>query len=131
MNDQPLATLRAYVEAFESLDPERVAAFYHLPCMFIAPIGVTAIADAEGARGVASALIEHARGQGYRRTAIGRSESRMLADNLASLSGVFVRFGSGDEEIGRFGFAYTMFDDGTGWRIVVATAHGVAAEAGA
>lgn len=123
MARDPAETLRAYVKAFETLDPEVVLPFYHSPCMFVAPFGVSLAADAEAARRTASALIEHARSQGYRRTEMSQLQQKTLASNLVSLSGVFVRFGAGDHEIGRFGFSYVLRDDGTGWRIVVAVAH--------
>lgn len=124
MNRRPEEALRAYVAAFETLDPDAVASFYHLPCVFVGPPGVTVVADASAARGMARALIEHARGQGYRRTEIRALETRALAESLASATGVFVRFGSEGKEISRFGFAYTLLREAAvGWRIVVAVAH--------
>jgi len=123
LNKKPEEILDAYVRAFESLDADAVVPFYHLPCMFIAPTGVTLVLDAEVARGVAAKLIEHARSQDYRRTEILDLEVRMLADRLASLSGVFARFNSKGQEISRFGFAYTMYGVETGWKIVCAIAH--------
>jgi hypothetical protein len=119
----PQEALHAYVRAFETLNPEAVISFYHAPCTFIAPFGVTVAADVEAARRIASALIEHARCQGYRRTDTSQLHTRTLASNLVLLSGVFVRFGATNQEIGRFGFTYVMRDDGTGWRIVTAIAH--------
>ena len=123
LNAKPETTLAAYLRAFESLDPDAIVPFYRLPCMFIAATGVTIVPDAAGARGVASKLIEHARSQDYRRTEILNLEVRMLAEQLASLSGLFARFNSSEEEISRFGFAYTMLRADTGWQIVVAIAH--------
>ena len=125
MMHDPIETLRAYVTAFETLNPEAVLAFYHLPCMFIAPFGVSLVTDADAARHIASALIEHARSQGYRRTEVSQIHHNPLAANLVSVSGEFVRFGTGDQEIGRFGFTYVMRDEGAGWSIVVAVAHDV------
>ena len=123
MNAKPELTLEAYVRAFESLDADAIVPFYHLPCMFIAATGVTVVPDAAVAHGVASKLIEHARNQDYRRSEILDLEVKTLAERLSSLSGVFARFNSSGEEIGRFGFAYTMLRADTGWRIVVAIAH--------
>lgn len=123
MVDKLEETLGAYVRAFESLDPEAVVSFYRLPCMFITPAGVTLVADAPTARGVASTLIEHARSQDYRRTQILKLDVRMHGERLASLSGTFARFNSARAEIGRFGFVYIMQRDGNGWHIVVAIAH--------
>lgn len=116
-------TLREYVEAFATLDPEAIVPFYHLPCMFIAPFGISFAADADAVRRTASALIEHARSQRYRRTEFLGLHMQELAANLVSFSGVFVRFNAKDDEIGRFGFFYIMRNEGAGWRIVVAVAH--------
>lgn len=91
--------------------------------MFIAPPGVTVVSDANTARAMASRLIEHARSQGYRRSEILDLDLRTLGESLASVSGVFVRFNSNEEEISRFGFAYTMRKDSGRWGIVVALAH--------
>lgn len=123
MAHDPVETLRAYVKAFETLDPEVVFPFYHTPCMFIAPFGVSIASETDAARHTASALIEHARSQGYQRTEITQLRQRNLASSLVSLSGVFVRFGVENLVIGRFGFTYIMRHDGARWRIVVAVAH--------
>lgn len=88
MAQDPAETLRAYVRAFETLDPEVVLPFYHSPCMFIAPFSVSLATDADAARHTASALIEHARSQGYRRTEIRQLHQKTLASNLVSLSGL-------------------------------------------
>ncbi len=120
---KPEETLTAYVQAFASFVPDAVVPFYHVPCMFIAPGRVTLAPDVDTARAVATMLMEHARSQDYRRSEILKLETRMLAERLATLSGVFVRFDSHDREISRFGFAYTMSHDGDDWRIVVAVAH--------
>lgn len=122
MANDPVEALRAYVKAFETLNPEAVVPFYHSPCIFIAPFGVSVAIDATAAYLTASALIDHARSQGYRRTEITQLHKRTLGSNLVSLSGVFVRYGSYDKEIGRFGFTYIMREVGVEWRIVVAVA---------
>ena len=127
LSQGPEDTLRAYVRAFETLEAEAVMPFYDSTCMFIAPFGVTPTGDGEAARRTASALMEHARSQGYRRTEIRSLRVEGLADNLALLSGVFVRFNSESEEVGRFGFTYIMRNGGAGWRIVVAVGHDPAA----
>src|SRR5512139_1417662 len=98
MSDNPEETLRAYLRAFESLDPDAVVPFYHLPCMFITPVGVTLVSHADSARGVASTLIDHARSQDYRRTDCLALDVKLLGQRLASLSGTFARFDSKGEE---------------------------------
>ena len=123
MSHSPEDTLRAYVRAFETLEAEAVLPFYDSTCMFIAPFGDSLAGDGEAARRTASALIEHARSQGYRRTEVRGLRVEELASNLAMLAGVFVRFDSRDEEIGQFGFTYIMRNAGAGWRIAVAVGH--------
>jgi len=125
MNVQPEESLRAYVRAFESLDPVALASFYSFPCMFIGPPGVTVVSDSNTAHGMASFLIEHARSQDYRHTEIHDLVIRELGQNLASAFGVFVRFNSNEQEINRFGFAYTLQREEDQWKIRVAIAHEV------
>ncbi len=125
MTSSPAEVLDAYVKAFESQNVDSVIAYYRLPCTFITPTGVTLVTEPDAARRVAAALIEHARSQQYRRTALIGCETQMLGAGLAWLRGVFVRFNADDVEISRFGFGYIMQADDTGWRIVVAIAHEV------
>jgi hypothetical protein len=123
LKDNPEKALRAYVAAFESLEPDKVVSFYRLPCMFITPTGVFLIVDIEAARGMVVNLIEQAKSQNYRRTEILDLKVTRLADNIATLAGVFQRFNSSQQEVSRFGFAYTMFHDETNWQIAVGIAH--------
>ena len=83
MANDPVEALRAYVKAFETLNPEAVVPFYHSPCIFIAPFGVSVAIDATAAYLTASALIDHARSQGYRRTEITQLHKRTLGKPLS------------------------------------------------
>lgn len=124
---EPEETLRAYVRAFESLDPEAVAAFYHLPSLFLSQQGALVVSDAAGARAMAARLLEQARGQEYVRTGIVGLGVRRLSQGLASLSGVFVRFDARDNEVARFGFVYTLLRSGGAWKFATAVAHDASA----
>ncbi len=121
------AAFRAYVRAFETLDPDRAAPFYHLPCLFIAPQGVVAAPDAAALRGLLAQFMAQLHAQAYRRTDVLRLETRALGAGLASCSGVFVRFDVGGREIARLGFTYTMRESDGSWKIVVAAVHDVVA----
>lgn len=123
MMPTPEETLRAYVAAFEQLDPEAVTRFYHAPGLFVSPQGSFPAAGPEAARGIVEAMIAQARSQGYRRTEIRNLVVRPLGARLATLDGVFVRFDASDREIGRFGFHYVMAAAGESWKIVVAVGH--------
>jgi hypothetical protein len=117
--------LTAYVRAFETLNPDAVVPFYHLPCTFIAPQNLFVAPDAETARAVAAHLMEQAKSQGYRRTEIRNLKTRQLAADLAWLTGVFVRLDEEEKEVGRFGFTYLVRTAESTWKIAVAVAHDV------
>jgi hypothetical protein len=72
---------------------------------------------------LANHLIEHAKSQGYHRTAVVDLVIRALAPGLAELTGVFVRYDGSQSEIARFGFTYIVRRGADQWRIVVAVAH--------
>lgn len=119
MSTSPEETLAAYMRAFETLDPARFLLFYDQPWLVITPVGVTAVTDAATADVVASRFVQQARQQDYKHTTVSGLECRTLAAGLASLSGVFHRFNSGEEEIVRFGFTYLLRESGSGWKITV------------
>jgi ketosteroid isomerase-like protein len=123
MSESPETMLASYVEAFSSQDADAVVHFYQLPCSFIRPDGVWVASDRETAVTVAAHMIDHARNQGHARTEILGLAVRRLADVLAELSGVFVRYDAANSEIGRFGFTYVARRSDNQWQIVVAIAH--------
>lgn len=123
MCQDPEETLRDYVSAFETLEPNAIARFYCLPCLFITPSGPLVASDSETALAVATGLVEHAKSTGYHRSEVLDLSVKRLDDRIASLGGVLVRYDGTGKEINRFGFGYTMWHTGTSWRIVVALAH--------
>jgi len=128
MTQTPVEMLNAYVRAFETLRAEAVVPFYELPCTFIRADGAWVVQDEATALVLAGHLIEHARSQGFCRTVVSALTIRALAPMLAELSGVFVRYGLSDVEIGRFGFTYIVRRGSDGWRIVLAAAHDATTE---
>ena len=123
MTGTPSEMIDAYVRAFETLRGENVVPFYELPCTFIRPDGAWVVQDEATALVLANHLIEHAKGQGYRRTEVVDLMIRALAPGLAELTGVFVRYDGSQSEIARFGFTYIVRGGAGQWRIVVAVAH--------
>lgn len=122
MTDNPESAFHAYMQAFETLDPEAALPFYHLPSMFIAPQGVFAVPDTHTARALLSEFMGQLRSQSYRRTEVVGLTVRKLSPGLASCAGTFVRFNTGGEEIARLGFTYTMRNAGS-WKVIVAVVH--------
>jgi hypothetical protein len=123
MTDDPESAFRAYVRAFETLDPEAVLAFYHLPSIFIAPQGVFVASDANTLRALMGQFTGQLRAQSYRRTEVSGLVVRALSAELASCGGVFVRFDVDGQEIARSGFTYTVRNSGGSWKIVAAVLH--------
>ena len=123
MTDSPEVALHAYIRAFETLDPEAVLPFYHVPSMFIGPQGVMAAPDAGTVRALLAQFMGQLRTDAYRRTELRGLEVRALAVGLASCAGVFVRFDASGQEIARPGFTYTMRKSDGPWKIVVAALH--------
>lgn len=119
----PEHAVRAYITAFETLDPSAVAAFYHPPCLFISPATVAPVPDADAAVAMAGFLVQQAKAQGYRRSIIARLDTTILGPGLASATGSFIRLGSEDQEIMRFGFLYLLRQVEDRWLISVAVAH--------
>ena len=128
MTQTPVEMLTAYVRAFETLRAEEVVPFYELPCTFIRPNGLWVVQEQEAALVLAAHLIEHAKSQGYCRTAVSGVTMRTLAPGLGELGGIFVRYDAADAEIARMGFTYLVRGGSDGWRIVVAVAHDASTE---
>ena len=120
----PTETLGEYLRAFETLDPERFASFYNVPCIFITPAGATAATDAAAVQALADKLVTGARQYGFTRTeVVGAPECQMLSDTLAALSGVFRRFDSSDRLVLEMGSTYVMQRADERWKIVALMAY--------
>ena len=105
MASTPADTLMEYVRAFETLDPAVFVPYYNVPCLFMTPAGLRAVADAAAAHALASELVAKARQYGFKRTeSLGPLDCKMLSANLAVLSGVFRRLNSTDQVIMDLGF---------------------------
>lgn len=122
--EQIRIAIENYVRAFETLSPESVVACYGPSCLFIRPERVTAAADRESQLKIAEYLIEHAKASDYHRTEFEGLDVTIRGDRLAVATAEFIRYDSGQKEIGRFGAAYTLHknDDGR-WLIAVAMAY--------
>ena len=124
--ENPESAFRAYISAFETLDPEAALPFYHVPGMFIAGQGIFPISDTDTARALLSQFMAQMRNQSYRRTEVVDLTTRQLSPVLASWAGTFVRFNTAGEEIARLGFTYTLRRSDS-WKIIVAIVHELAA----
>src|SRR5262245_28983049 len=124
MSTDPIESLKEYVRAFETLDPQNFASYYNLPCIFITPGGITTATDAAAVKALTENILTQARKYGFKRTEfVGPVDCQMLSDTLAVLSGVVRRFDSTDQVIFDLGFLYIMQRIDDRWKIVVAVAY--------
>jgi len=122
VSETPELAFRAYMRAFETLDPEAALPFYHLPSIFVSSQGVFAVPDEQTARALMSQFMGQLRSQSYQRTEVVGLTVWRLSPDLASCSGVFVRFDTQNDEIARLGFTYTL-RHAQSWKIAVAIVH--------
>jgi hypothetical protein len=86
MTDTQESTLYAYIQAFETLDPEAGLPFYHLPSILVAHQGVFPVPDASMARALLSQFMAQLRSQFYLRTEVVDLTIRKLAASLQAIS---------------------------------------------
>jgi len=123
MNVTPEELLASHLRAYEERDAAAVVRLYSRPCTFIRPDGVWIVDDDATASVLVAHLIDHARSQGWERTAMLGLKVKPLAVTLAMLTGTFVRYSGDGDEIARSGFTYLARRDGESWKIAVAAAH--------
>ena len=113
---------RSYAEAFDSFDPERVAAFFHRPLMLVGKDGAVSI-EADAIMGYTRGILDYHRQHGYARAAVGDIEARKQAPNLAIASVHWQIFQAGDVLLWEWWNTYNLLEDDEGWKILVATTH--------
>lgn len=120
----PEETFKKYIEAFETLDPRQFMPYYHAPCMFITPAGIFTGFDANSISQISDQVAAQAKQQGYFRSEVpGGTDCKMLAEDLAQLSGTIRRLNEAEEQIALFGVTYTMRNVDDEWKIIVLAVH--------
>jgi ketosteroid isomerase-like protein len=120
---EPLAAVRSYARAFETLEPHAVVPFYDEQCFVTSPQGSVALPAHANVERFFEPLTGDLRNQGYATTEFQPLEERRLGPTMAMATGRGIwRKGDGTE-LRRFGAVYLLRKRSDGWRIAVAVYH--------
>ena len=111
MTDEKDAIRRAYDEyfqVFQTLRPEAVASYYHVPCMALSPQGVTVMTTSEEVRALFRTMRTALQARDYARSERGDLQVRLLGDQTALVSTSVVRYATDGTELERFGATYIL-----------------------
>lgn len=115
--------LEEYAEAFDAFDAERIATYYHCPCLMVteglvAPL-MTEDAILENMRG----LLDHHRAQNVGRAEVSDLHVEHLAKGLAIVRAHWHIHDREDAPLWSWLNTYNLVDHGSGWKILVSTTH--------
>ncbi|MBI2361429.1 MAG: DUF4440 domain-containing protein [Deltaproteobacteria bacterium] len=116
-------TFTAYVQAFQTLNPQAVLPYCHVPCMFISPQGVFAMTTLAEVEVLVARMMEGLKARGFARSVLRSLHTRKMSDNIALVTVSRVRYKTDGQELERLGETYTFRKTDDGWKIVVATIH--------
>jgi arsenate reductase len=126
MPDETDAIGRAYAEyfqVFQTLRPEAVASFYHVPCMALSPQGVAVMTTLEEVRAFFRTMRTALQARHYARSERGELQVRLLSNQTALVSTRVVRYATDGKELEQFGATYLFRKTEAGWKIAVITIH--------
>jgi ketosteroid isomerase-like protein len=115
--------LHAYYTAFSSLDADAVAPFFHLPCIFISPLGVDAAPTQNDVKDVFRIIAEGLGQRAYKRSELTALQVKRMSDSAALATGVAVRYKVDGDELERVGVTYLLHKTDERWTIAVTVVH--------
>jgi arsenate reductase len=116
-------TYTEYFQVFQTLRPEAVASFYHVPCMALSPQGVAVMTTSEEVRAFFRTMRTGLQARQYARSERGELRVKPLSAQTALVSTHVVRYAAGGEELEQFGATYLFRKTDAGWKIAVITIH--------
>ena len=125
MDDTSTVTevLYDYYAAFSSLDPEVIAPYFHEPCIFISPQGVTTALTRDDVKAVSRAIAESLRPRDYNKSELTALQIKRMSDSAALATGVAVRYKIDGDELERVGVTYLFNKSDDRWKIAVTVIH--------
>jgi 3-oxoadipate enol-lactonase len=98
-----------YAYYFNSLQPTKVASFFHLPAMLMTSGQVAVMHTSIEVLGIFATLMDDLKDKKFKESKIiGDLQVTQLSDNQGQVVGFAKRFNEKDEEIEYFGFTYTL-----------------------
>jgi ketosteroid isomerase-like protein len=116
-------TYNEYFQVFQTLRPEAVASFYHVPCMALSPQGVAVMTTSEEIRAFFRTMRTALQARHYARSERGDLQVRPLSAQTALVSTSVVRYATDGKELEQFGATYLFRKAEAGWKIAVITIH--------
>jgi ketosteroid isomerase-like protein len=121
--EEPLAAVRSYAQAFETLEPQRVVPYYDEPSLIISPEGSVALPAHADVQAIFERLMGDLRKQGYASSELAQLEEARWSDTLAMVTGRVIWRKADGAELRRFEAAYILRKTNDAWRIAVAAFH--------
>jgi ketosteroid isomerase-like protein len=112
-----------YFRAFQSLEVDRVLPYYHLPCLFVSPLGVSLVIAAQDGQALLGGMMKGLAARGYAWSEWADLVVKRLSDDLALLSTRVRRLKADGQALETFGATYTFRKTEGGWKIVVLLVH--------
>ena len=123
MSESFAGYFRDYALAFDAFDPERIACFFHLPCLMVDRGGAAVLTTRDQLLENMRAVLEHHRQQGYARAAVCEIEAHRQAASLATAQLRWRILREDDSPLWDWRNSYQLVDYGEGWKIAVSTTH--------
>jgi ketosteroid isomerase-like protein len=116
-------TYTDYFRAFQTLNPDAVVPYYHVPFLAISPQGVAVMTTTEEVRALFATMLNALRARDYARSEWEDLQVKPLSAQTALVSARVLRYATGGRELERFGATYVLRKTDAGWKIVVITVH--------
>jgi ketosteroid isomerase-like protein len=116
-------TFTEYFQVFQTLRPEAVASFYHVPCLALSPQGVTVMTTSEEVRALFRTMRTALQARHYARSERGDLQVKVLSGQTALVSTRVARYATDGKELEQFGATYLLRKTDAGWKIAVLTIH--------
>lgn len=98
--------------------------YYHAPCLFITPLGVSLYAESSDLARHFEQVMLDMQSKRYLRTGLGEPQITFLGSRCALLSLEIARFDVDENQYDEYGVTYTLHREGKDeWRIAVVTTH--------
>jgi ketosteroid isomerase-like protein len=116
-------TFTRYVQAFQTLNPQAVLPYCHVPCLLISPQGVRLMETPAEVEALFARMIEGLQSRRYARSEVTDLHVSQMSEHIAFVSVSRVRYNTDGQELERLGETYTLRKTDDGWKIAVATVH--------
>ena len=114
---------RSYAHAFDAFDAERIASYFHCPCMMVNVNSVASFDTREAILRNMEEILRRHEGEGYDRASVGEFRVDRQAENLVTVSLRWRVYKSDGSILWDWNGSYNLVDYGAGWKILVSTSH--------